>query len=63
MSLRMASGEWLDLIFDGPRWAGPTAPDVCDGCGEGWAKEVPLGKLCMDFSVLLQVESGGEDAQ
>jgi hypothetical protein len=60
MSLRMASGEWLDLSFDGPRWDGPTDPEVCDGCGEIWAKEVPLGELCLDFDVLFQAESEGD---
>ena len=52
MSIRLASGEWLDLSFDGPRWDGPTEPSVCDGCGEIWSKEVPLGELCLDFSVM-----------
>jgi len=63
LSLRLSSGDWLDLSFDGPLWGEVTDPGLCDGCGSIWAKEVSLGQLCLDFSALLPAESDPEGGE
>jgi hypothetical protein len=52
ISVRLATGDWVDVVFD------PTFVDdvpvfdaaSCDGCGEAWHRDVPLGEACLDFS-------------
>jgi hypothetical protein len=52
VSVRLASGEWVDVVFD------PTFVDdlvvyeegTCDGCGTAWLRDEKLGEACLDFS-------------
>jgi hypothetical protein len=56
MSIRMQSGAWLDLSFDGPNWAPISDPEACDGCSKLWAQGQFLGEFCIDFTGLLPEE-------
>lgn len=52
VSARLASGEWVDVVFD------PVMVDdvvvyeegTCDGCGMAWLRDEQLGEACLDFS-------------
>ncbi|MEQ1565504.1 MAG: hypothetical protein ABMA64_07700 [Myxococcota bacterium] len=54
MSVRLPSGEWVDIDFD------PVVnddglveiddPAACDGCGAGWHRAESLGPICLDFA-------------
>lgn len=58
VSVRDAAGEWYEIEFQGPAWAGaPIFQPHCDGCGTvSWRGQV-LGQVCPDVSPLLDWES------
>lgn len=57
VSVRDDSGNWYDVVFDGPTESGEVSdPDLCDGCGSAWFRGEPLGEVCADFSRLLDWE-------
>lgn len=54
VSVRLATGDWVDLVFepvlhdDGSVTLADDAD--CDGCGEAWHRAEPMGRVCLDFS-------------
>jgi hypothetical protein len=54
VSVRDASGNWYDVVFDGPGDADVNVPAAdCDGCGATFYRGDSVGQTCVDFSVLL----------
>ena len=52
VSVRLAAGDWVDIIFD-PYMEGDVVvyeEGTCDGCGLAWHRDEPLGRVCLDFS-------------
>lgn len=59
ISLRDDAGDWYDVDFQGPAYAGAsTFPAECDGCGDVWYQGQNLGQACIDVSAL----TGWEDS-
>ncbi len=53
ISIRDAAGDWYDVVFHGPAYAGASSfPATCDGCGEVWYEGRELGEACVDLSSL-----------
>lgn len=48
ISLRDESGQWYDVVFDGPVFDGPE-PDLslCDGCGRAFFRGQSIGEVCV----------------
>lgn len=52
VSVRLADGSWLDVVFD-PVFSDDVVsvdPALCDGCGAAWHRDAPQGDACLDFS-------------
>lgn len=57
ISVRDANGEWYDVVFHGPPYAGASVfPPDCDGCGQVFFRGQQLGEVCPDFSILTDWE-------
>lgn len=57
ISVRDAAGEWYDVQFQGPPYAGASIfPPDCDGCGQVFFRGQQLGEVCPDFSILTDWE-------
>ncbi|MCB9761626.1 MAG: hypothetical protein H6739_17410 [Alphaproteobacteria bacterium] len=57
ISVRDPSGNWYDVIFDGPTEPGAAIDtSACDGCGAVFYRGERLGDACVDFSPLLDWE-------
>ncbi|MCB9741134.1 MAG: hypothetical protein H6740_00715 [Alphaproteobacteria bacterium] len=57
ISVRDPSGNWYDVLFDGPAEVGAQSDvSACDGCGEAWYRGERVGQVCADFSALLEWE-------
>lgn len=53
-SVRGADGYWYDVTFDGATdWGQTVKAADCDGCGKLWFEGQELGKVCADFSGML----------
>lgn len=52
VSLRLASGEWVDVEFASVDPDDEDAALDCDGCGEATVRGLPVGTVCTDFSPL-----------
>jgi hypothetical protein len=51
ISVRDAAGEWYDVEFQGPAYAGAASfPPECDGCGDVWYRGTNIGQACPDLS-------------
>jgi hypothetical protein len=57
IGLRAPDGTWYDLQFDGAADAAdPTfEASECDGCGQAFYRGEPMGQICADFSVLVEM--------
>ena len=57
VSVRDVSGDWYDVVFDGPTEYGDESdPDLCDGCGAAYYRGEYLGQVCSDFTGMLDWE-------
>lgn len=57
ISVRDSAGEWYDVSFQGPPYAGASIfPPDCDGCGQIYFRGQYLGDACPDFSLLTDWE-------
>lgn len=53
VSIRQSSGEWYDVLFDGPLSEEAVVPEgECDGCGHAWFQGEAVGEVCVDFGAL-----------
>ena len=52
LSVRLAVGDWVDIVFDPYLQDDVVVYDegTCDGCGQAWHRDLPLGEACLDFS-------------
>lgn len=58
ISVRDGDGEWYEVEFQGPAWAGaPVFQPHCDGCGTVTWRGEELGSICPDFQPLLDWET------
>lgn len=58
ISVRDAAGEWYEVEFQGPPWAGaPIFQPHCDGCGTVSWRGQQLGTICPEFEPLLDWET------
>jgi len=57
VSVRDNSGNWVDVVFDGPAYWGAWAfQPHCDGCGMAYFRGEELGPVCTDFSTFMNFE-------
>jgi hypothetical protein len=57
ISIRDDAGEWYDVEFQGPTYAGGSSfPPECDGCGDIWYRGTNIGQACADLSVMTDWE-------